>query len=62
MTRTTPKEERIFTGIHLPVWMWADLKVLAMERRCRSNDLVVQAIGEFLERNPPTWQRPGQAK
>jgi len=56
--KVVPKEERLHTCVHLPVRLWEDLKVLAMERRCKYNDLIVQAIREFIERNPPTWRRP----
>jgi len=44
------------TTIWLPTPLWEKIQVLAIERKCKFNDLVVQALTQFIEQNPPTWR------
>jgi len=46
------------TCLHFPEGLYEDAWVLAVERRCKYNDVIVQALREYLERNPPRRKAP----
>jgi hypothetical protein len=42
---------KLVTSLHIKANLMAELKVLAVQRRCRVNDLIVEAIENHLALN-----------